>query len=81
MPLDGVLHKAARDADVAACELALSNGCDIDALGAQGRTALHRALGSGSTETCTWLLEKGANVQIVDAMQRSSLHYAVMVRL
>ena len=79
MPVDGPLHKAARDADLTACQDALADGAEIDALGAQGRTALHRALGSGSVEVNKYLLDTGANPQIIDAMKRSSLHWAAMV--
>ena len=45
MPKDKEIHKAAYKGDIAAVEDILDNGEDVNAAGAQNRTALHRAVG------------------------------------
>lgn len=56
----------------------LNEGIDIDALGAQGRTALHRALGGGHCDVARLLIEQGAMVTVIDALKRTSMHWAAM---
>ena len=41
---------------------------DVNAPGAQGRTALHRALGAGHLELCQYLFDSGADAKILDAV-------------
>ena len=78
MPNDTELHKAARDGDRDGLEDLLRQGQDINAQGAQGRTALHRALGMGSLECATFLMDKGADATVIDSLKRTSLHWASM---
>ena len=78
MPLDPELHKVAKDGDVQACIEILQAGADVNAIGAQGRTALHRALAGGYDACAATLLDSGADVTIKDAMCRSSLVYACL---
>lgn len=78
MPQDTELHKCAKDGDAGTSLDLIQDGVDVNAKGAQGRTALHRALGGGFVECTKVLLDNGANVESVDAMKRTSLHWAVM---
>ena len=57
MPQDTELHKVTKDGDVAATQDLLGTGAAVNALGAQGRTALHRALGGGFAECARVLLD------------------------
>ena len=72
MPSDTDLHKAANQGDAAEVQELLAEGADVDAPGAQERTALHRALGSGHVEVAQILLEKGADPTVVDSCKRTS---------
>ena len=72
MPSDTDLHKAANQGDAAEVQELLAEGADVDAPGAQKRTALHRALGSGHVEVAQILLEKGADATVVDSCKRTS---------
>ena len=56
----------------------LDEGLEVDALGAQGRTALHRALGGGHHGLARTLIERGARVAVIDSMGRTSMHWAAM---
>ena len=78
MPQDTELHKVAKDGDTSGVADLLATGVNINAPGAQGRTALHRALGGGFTECATALLDAGADASVIDAMKRSSLHWAAL---
>mmetsp|Transcript_24767 Transcript_24767/g.63095 ORF Transcript_24767/g.63095 Transcript_24767/m.63095 type:complete len:192 (+) Transcript_24767:20-595(+) len=79
MPVDSELHKAAKDGLTDDCVSILSEGViDVNALGAQNRTALHRALGGGFPECAKALMDQGADPAKVDQMKRTSLHWAVM---
>lgn len=78
MPQDSELHKAAKDGDVQTCKEILQTGADVNAVGAQGRTALHRALNGGYDPCAAALLEHGADVTKPDSMKRTSLHYVVL---
>ena len=51
-------------------------GVDIDAVDADGRTALQLAAFNGHTEVVRWLLEKGAQAEHRDAAGRTALMYA-----
>jgi len=73
---DTPLHKAAHENDVMAVTEELDGGADINAKGAQGRTALHRALGAGGVDTVALLIERKADVNKCDQMQRNALHWA-----
>jgi len=78
MPADTELHKAAKDGLTDDCMDIVAQGADVNAPGAQKRTALHRALGGCFYETAAALIDKGADATIDDQMKRTSLHWAVM---
>jgi len=73
---DTPLHKAAHENDTMTVQEELDGGADINAKGAQGRTALHRALGAGAVETVQLLIERKADVNTKDQMKRNALHWA-----
>lgn len=56
--------------------LFISRGADINAVNANGETALVLAAWRGNQEAVTWLLERGARINMPDR-QWSALHYAV----
>ena len=78
MPADTELHKAAKDGLTDDCKDIIISGADVNAEGAQKRTALHRALGGGFPDCAKLLLDHGADPSRVDQMKRTSLHWAVM---
>lgn len=59
-------HHAADHHGVAALELLLAIGFDLDAAGPDGCTALHQAALDGADETCRWLLAHGADRDVRD---------------
>ena len=78
MPQDTELHKVAKEGDSESCTELLDAGANVDALGAQGRTALHRALAGGHDQCAGALLDRGADPTLADSMQRTSLVYACL---
>ena len=78
MPNDTELHRAANQGEFDEVESLLQAGMEIDARGAQGRTALHRALGAGETATAKLLIEHKADPGVVDLQMRTSLHWAAL---
>lgn len=78
MPNDTELHRAANQGEYDEVAALLEGGAEVDARGAQGRTALHRALGAGETATAKLLIEHNADPRIVDLQQRTSLHWAAL---
>ena len=73
-------NKALRDAALAGrtqqVRLALKQGADVNAPGAEGRTALMLAAFGGHNETIKLLLERGAQVDARDAFGRTALMYS-----
>lgn len=62
------LHYAARNGYLAACNLLLQNGAQVDKCTRAGRaTSLHRAASGGHIEVVKVLIQAGANVQAVDS--------------
>ena len=60
MPQDTALHKAAYKGDCTGCEVAVEDDeLDVNARGAQNRTALMRACGSNSADVVEYLISKG----------------------
>ena len=79
MPSDGELHKCAKDGDTETVkELLAAGGTDVNAAGAQGRTALQRALGGGYFECAEALMEGGADPKIADSAKRTCIHYVCL---
>ena len=79
MPKDTALHKAAHQGDVNQVEELIKSGeIDVNALGAQDRTALHRACGSNQREVLDLLLGLGANKDQSDKAGRTPLHWAAI---
>ena len=78
MPQDTELHKVAKDGDTQSCTETIQGGANVNAVGAQGRTALHRALAGGCDVCAAALLDSGADATIADSMKRTSLIYAVL---
>ena len=77
MPKDTLLHKSAYKGDVVGIEVALDEKhIDINAPGAQKRTALMRASGANHVGIVELLLGRGANPKQIDASGRSPLHWA-----
>ncbi|XP_041362867.1 85/88 kDa calcium-independent phospholipase A2-like [Gigantopelta aegis] len=52
-------------------------GCDINAVGGNGFTALHVMMTQGKIDCCMELLCHGADVNVVDANRETVLHWAV----
>lgn len=77
MPQDTPLHKAANEGCVEDIQEELAQGANVNAKGAQGRTALHRALGVGNLPCVEELLSNNADPGIDDGMKRTALHWAV----
>ncbi len=68
MPQDQPLHKAAHKGErEAVADLIEVQKVDVNALGAQNRTALHKAVGKGSYDVVDYLLQHGADVTMRDA--------------
>ena len=78
MPQDTELHKMAKDGDTETIKELLADGANVNALGAQGRTALQRALAGGFAECSAALIESGADATLVDSMKRTVLHCACL---
>jgi ankyrin repeat protein len=55
-------------------ELLEEKSVNINAPGAQNRTALHRAVGKGHDSVTEFLIENGANVNCVDAGNLTPLY-------
>ncbi|KAG5180966.1 ankyrin repeat-containing domain protein [Tribonema minus] len=79
MPLDTELHKCANKGDLAGIrELIETDGADVNALGANDRTALHRAAGAGQLEVLQYLLKAGAALEALDRYSRTPLFWAAI---
>lgn len=77
MPQDQAIHKAAHKEEAELVEELVTSGqADVNALGAQNRTALHKAVGKGNLKIVTFLLEHGADVGKQDAGGLTPLHWA-----
>lgn len=77
MPKDTALHKSAYKGDMVGVENALDDDrIDIDAPGAQKRTALMRACGANHTEMVKFLIGRGACTTQIDNSGRSPMHWA-----
>jgi len=63
---DSPLHKVAIWGDVAAAEVLLRNGANINALGEDDDTPLHRAIAGGHVEMVRYLLAHGANADLAN---------------
>ena len=64
-------------ADVlAAVQLLLELGCDVNAANASGQTALHGAVYREATETIRYLVEQGARTDVEDSAGRTPLQLA-----
>ena len=79
MPKDTALHKAAHQGEVATIEELIKSGeVDVNAPGAQERTALHRACGGNHVECLKVLIDLGANKDKADKAGRTPLHWAAI---
>lgn len=86
MPIDTELHKAANRGDKAKCVFCIEGPwedeeeekVDVNAKGANDRTALHRAAGANHCEIAEYLLSKGADPNQVDKTGRSALLWAAV---
>lgn len=77
MPKDTALHKAAHQGEISTIEELIKSGeIEVNAPGAQDRTALHRACGSNQLEVVQLLLTLGAEKDKVDKAGRTPLHWA-----
>lgn len=65
--------------DAGEIEDLLSQGVDVNVLGAQDRTPLHRAIGGKSVAATELLISKGALVNLVDNAGRAPMHWAAIV--
>ena len=75
--LDYPLHKIAIWGDVAAAEVLLDHGADINARGEDDDTPLHRAIMGGHAEMVSLLLSRGANAEQRDRYGSSSRESAM----
>eukprot|EP01102_Stenamoeba_stenopodia_P021797 TRINITY_DN8881_c0_g1_i3.p1 TRINITY_DN8881_c0_g1~~TRINITY_DN8881_c0_g1_i3.p1 ORF type:complete len:410 (+),score=145.96 TRINITY_DN8881_c0_g1_i3:148-1377(+) len=78
MPIDGPLHKAAGNGSLREIEQLVKEGADINAPGANDRTALHKAAGYGHAAAVSLLLKLGADVKARDRQGRSPLHWGAV---
>lgn len=79
MPKDTQLHKAANQGDVDQCRRIIEEGeVEVNARGAQERTALHRAVGGDHLACAQTLVELGADKSMQDKAGRSPLHWAAI---
>jgi len=70
------LHMAARRGNIAAAEVLLEYGANIEARDSMGETPLRRAVNCGKTETAVFLLDHGADVHSKDRKGKSVLEAA-----
>ncbi|MGE0823381.1 MAG: ankyrin repeat domain-containing protein [Candidatus Binatia bacterium] len=73
---DTSLIGAARTGTAETVSAALTEGTDVNARGAEGRTALMWAAGRGMTETVQLLLDKGGDVNLKDDEGKTALLWA-----
>eukprot|EP00924_Labyrinthula_sp_SR-Ha-C_P000240 maker-scaffold_25-snap-gene-1.40-mRNA-1 protein AED:0.43 eAED:0.44 QI:0/0/0/1/1/1/3/0/164 len=79
MPKDTALHKAAHQGETSTVEELIKSGeIDVNAKGAQDRTALHRACGGNHIECIDLLISLGANKDQADKAGRTPLHWAAI---
>lgn len=71
-------HDHATEGAFAAVQAALSSGANVDALDADGRTALHLAADRNHIEIVKLLLQHKANPNAVDTEGQTALHNSVV---
>ena len=76
---DTDLHKCAYRGEHRGVLNALSDGVDVNALGAANRTALHRAVSGPHPAIVELLLRRGADLRAADRSGRTPLHWAAVV--
>ena len=69
-------HRAALQGNVEMLRLVIEHGADVEAVDADGNTALHYAGGSNDTEFVDVLVEAGANLEARDSIGCTPLHAA-----